>query len=214
MNQKPLFLTVTLTALLVIGGVFWTMQKRQVAVNQPVVTDPVIETLVQIEPENPVDTSDWKIYTNDTYNFSFKYPKDWIMEEYPDKLGLFLRSPETRKIQSRKNNYGYPMDLTVKFFSSLKDYDCVGICSNTSRNYEDVEKYLLEDPFNYFDVGRILINEKPAVETVIGGNLAEYGVFIENNRNIYLIKFGTAENKSALSEEQKGILKTFHITKK
>lgn len=77
MNQKPLFLAVALTALLVIGGAFWMMQKRQVAVNQPAVTDPVVETPVQTEPENPIDTSDWKTYRNEEYGFEVKYPKEW-----------------------------------------------------------------------------------------------------------------------------------------
>jgi hypothetical protein len=51
MNQKPLFLAVTLVALLVIGGAFWVMQKRQVTVNQSVITEPVVETSDQTESE-------------------------------------------------------------------------------------------------------------------------------------------------------------------
>lgn len=50
MNQRSIFLTVTFVALLVIGGAFWMMQKRQ-AVSQPVVTVPVVETSAQAEPE-------------------------------------------------------------------------------------------------------------------------------------------------------------------
>lgn len=51
MNQKPLFLAVALIVILVIGGMFCFMSRRPVAVNQPVVTDPVVETPVQPEPE-------------------------------------------------------------------------------------------------------------------------------------------------------------------
>ena len=51
MNQKPLFLAVATLSLLVIGGVFWMMSKWQAAVNQPVVTDSVVETSVQRDQE-------------------------------------------------------------------------------------------------------------------------------------------------------------------
>lgn len=158
-----------------------------------------------------MDTSDWKIYRSNVHNFSFRYPVDWVVEEYLGESGLFLMSPETIRIQKDEKNLGYPMDLTVRFYSSLKEYDCVGICSNTVRNYEDIEKYLLEDPFNYFNVGQFLINGNRAYEAVVGGNSAEYSVFIENSGSIYVLTFGTAENKAALSEVQRNILMTFSV---
>ena len=51
MSHKPLFLATALIALFVIGGVFWYVQKQEVAVNQPVVTDSVGEAPAQVEPE-------------------------------------------------------------------------------------------------------------------------------------------------------------------
>ncbi|MGB3072842.1 MAG: hypothetical protein WBB68_01120 [Candidatus Moraniibacteriota bacterium] len=52
MNHKPLFLATALIALLVIAGAFWCIQNRPpMAVNQPVVTNPVVETPVQVEPQ-------------------------------------------------------------------------------------------------------------------------------------------------------------------
>lgn len=203
--QKKLLILALAVLILVAGGVLLWEKKTGQEVPQSEVKNTDISN---------VDTSDWKTYRNSVHNFSFKYPKDWMAEEYSDKSGLFLMSPETIRIQKDEKNLGYPMDLTVSFFSSLKDYDCVGICSNTARNYEDIEKYLLEDPFNYFGVGQILINGKRAFEAVVGGNRAEYGVFIENSGSIYFLKFGTAENKAALSEVQKNILMTFRVNEK
>ena len=43
MNQKPLLIAVVLVALFAIVGAFWYIQKRQGDVNQPVVTNPVID---------------------------------------------------------------------------------------------------------------------------------------------------------------------------
>ncbi len=50
MNHKPLFLTVTLIALLAIAGVFWYRQQRQVSVKTPSVAEPVTQMPVQTEP--------------------------------------------------------------------------------------------------------------------------------------------------------------------
>ncbi len=77
MNHKPLFLATVLIALLTLAGGFWYMQKRQIVVDQPVVTDPVGEAPVQVKPETSVDTSDWKTYRNEEYGFEMKYPKEY-----------------------------------------------------------------------------------------------------------------------------------------
>ncbi len=41
-------------------------------------TPPEAETYPPLSfPDNTLNTSDWKEYTNSTYGFSFKYPPDW-----------------------------------------------------------------------------------------------------------------------------------------
>jgi hypothetical protein len=93
MNQKPLFLAVTATALLVIGGVFCFLSLRPVVVSQPAVTDPVVETPVQAEPETPKfvtdvdpDVSHWQ--TKETEFFTIKFPKEWYwLESDLEKTG-------------------------------------------------------------------------------------------------------------------------------
>ena len=45
------------------------------------------------------ETKDWNTYTNDTYGFSFKYPKDWKTQD--DKSGdIYLT--DTKKLIHRK----------------------------------------------------------------------------------------------------------------
>ncbi len=51
MSYKPLFLATALIVLLAIAGGFWYIQKRQIVVDQPVVTDSVGEAPAQVEPE-------------------------------------------------------------------------------------------------------------------------------------------------------------------
>lgn len=90
MNQKPLFLAVTLAALLVIGGAFCFMSQRPVAVNQPVVTDPVVETPVQTEPEVP-SVSDWKPQQQVAKTFSPVVGENgWVWFPVPE-LGIEIK---------------------------------------------------------------------------------------------------------------------------
>lgn len=105
MNQKPLLLAATLVALLTIGGAFWLMQKRQVAMNQPVV-DLVTETPVQTETENSIDTSDWKTYRNERLGFKVAYPLGYRVSEsdhwesfYPDFQASFFKPNENQSFQ-------------------------------------------------------------------------------------------------------------------
>lgn len=90
MNQKPLFLTVA-AALLVIGGFFWVMQKRQTNVNQPVVTDPVNEIPVQAEPEVQTNVSDWKPQQQVTKTFKPVVSENgWVWFPIPE-LGIEIK---------------------------------------------------------------------------------------------------------------------------
>ncbi len=38
------------------------------------------QTSGELKPEEKIDTSNWKTYRNERYGFSFKYPKDWKVE--------------------------------------------------------------------------------------------------------------------------------------
>ncbi len=102
MNQKSLFLAVALTALLVIGGVFWLMQKHPGTVNQPVVTEPTVDVSIQAETEDPIDTSDWKTYRNEEYGFEIKYPKEYILEEN-NEWPRFFQTTFTNTVDTRKS---------------------------------------------------------------------------------------------------------------
>lgn len=85
--SKNLLFTV-LGLIIVAGSVFVGIQigKSQTPSQQPVVAQPTasptqIAVNQTIQPTANLTTNpitDWKTYTNSKYNFSFKYPSDWI----------------------------------------------------------------------------------------------------------------------------------------
>lgn len=75
MNKKiasEIAIGVILLLAIVIGGIFWLQNKKEMSVVQPVVIQPVQQTPIT----QPVDEiANWQTYANDTFGFSFKYPK-------------------------------------------------------------------------------------------------------------------------------------------
>lgn len=72
MNQKPLFLAVTLIALLVIGGMFCFIQKQN-GIRVPVADDASTGTVNAIETKE-IQVSDGSL------SFSFEIPNNWLAE--------------------------------------------------------------------------------------------------------------------------------------
>ncbi len=142
MNQKPVFLTITLTALLATSGAFWLMQKRHAVTNQPVTIDPVVESPVQTEPQTPIDTSDWKIYRNEEYGFEFRYPeKQFYIKQDSDSAGVvyvtILKNGRTGIDIDKPGKIGILLNNlpTEKYLFSKSN----GVCNNIQLNSQMVE---------------------------------------------------------------------------
>jgi hypothetical protein len=66
-------------------GTFNTGGNKNAAtnVNSGVNVNAVVNTNVSVNTNTVVDpTAGWKTYTNTTYGYSFKYPADWVLNEY------------------------------------------------------------------------------------------------------------------------------------
>lgn len=131
MNQKPLFLAVALTALLVIGGVFWMMKKRPVATNQPVTTEPVVQTPVQTESEalnfvTDVDPDVRHWQTKETESFAIKFPKEWYwLESDLEKAGYHS------KVITNNPNFEIDKYAEIGIFSDIGPAPPITIVNNS-----------------------------------------------------------------------------------
>ena len=153
MNQKTLFLTVSLIALLAISGIFWSMQKRQMASNKPVTIDPVAETPVQKQEQikqlsqarcdvvknDSEAQKNWKVYSNESPKFSFRYPETWS-KNFPERndgeISIALYDPKMScSVEGSSALCGvsvslYPIvseaSVNVKYLQRMREVEQVG----------------------------------------------------------------------------------------
>lgn len=90
------------------------------------------ELAIQKEPEgetdellNPLDTTDWKAYRDQTYGFEFRYPADWQVKqtEQTGILGLFDKSKASLCDNTCKGNLSQVrlgIDTNSKLLSALE----------------------------------------------------------------------------------------------
>ena len=77
MKKSYLIATIILLAIFIASVFIWQKQKQSVVQEQKNQE----ETLVQINAEQSIDTSDWKTYRNEEYGFEVRYPDSWVAEE-------------------------------------------------------------------------------------------------------------------------------------
>ena len=53
------------------------------------------------------DTSDWLTYTNEEYGFSFRYPEDWIINDYTEQSLLINESNQVLRLQFNSGQTEY-----------------------------------------------------------------------------------------------------------
>lgn len=152
-----------------------------------------------------VSTADWKTYTNSEYGFSFKYPKDWIIEE-----GASTNDP--RRIASVKSNEPnknkvWPGETTIYY------YDQMIINKETESTVSDWIKARLAG--GYTDNSKIVTINGAEYTEIVPGSDPEYLAELKvNNGTLFSIIFDWAGGRSEITKTQEQILSTFQFTSK
>lgn len=96
MPHRNLLIISLIALALLTGFLVWKRSHLPTPKPVPVVTEES-QNQANPNPDEPIDTSDWKIYRNEEYGFEFKYPKEYVVfDDYSDKKTLFLSLPENK----------------------------------------------------------------------------------------------------------------------
>ncbi len=144
----------TLLGVILIGGGFtyWYISDGKGSTTTTTSPTPTLSTAKKspsVSPSTTADTADWKTYTNNTYGFSFKYPKDWKTTEKEENFN------DERKyiIELNLNNYlATNQSYAVEIFNSDK----------TARQF--VDSYYGEIEGGPSNITEENINNTPAVK--------------------------------------------------
>jgi len=144
---------------------------------------------------NEIDTSNWKVYRNEEYGFEIKYPEEWRVDLYNNKIFIYHRG-------WRKNLPEGGGSISIEISNiSLQDF---------------INKYNSSDVVNKVSLSKIIkkenyiLNGEKAVKltgtTSLGVN-TNY-IFIFKNNKSYIISFHDFD------KDHLNIISTFKFIKK
>ena len=141
--------------------------------------------------------TDWKTYTNSTYGFNLKYPKDWILkEENTNDNILIVQSDESLN----------PEDAVVlKYYSSISGLNHAWDGSN---NAKTIDEFINNVGFKKLGNVNISSIESPKfLESALGGN--NYDILTIQNGHVFMFQL---IGKEQLTNIDTQILSTFQFT--
>jgi len=171
---------------------------------------------VQSGDQQVVDTSDWKAYSNSTYGFEFKYPKDWIIENNSgvntDPSVVSIMSQETKKDIDKNREAGVICeacgpDVSFYYYSSIENQP-----DNKYVKAKNLNEFIEKDNF-IKKIGERKMGNINMIETIQNGAGAYYALMAENNSHIYKIFFTHRDSRDKLNDIENKILSTYKITK-
>lgn len=143
-------------------------------------------------------TADWKTYTNDTYGFSFKYPKEWNVEE------------KDKEITFRETGKSYQVEATDTYIFGV-------FVSNNTKNQSAQE--VAEERKSKFQGGaddpitEIKISDKTGAQFINYLDTTNYVISGNNVISLVLPNFGSESINKKFKDSFNQILATFQFTK-
>lgn len=159
-------------------------------------------------------TANWKTYTNTKYGFSFKYPKDWVIEEEPvKKQGILIWSAEgyAQLEEGRNNDYGrsYIPEVFINYYDNIL-VEPENVSSNMGA--KTLDEYVVKN-IDIVNEEKIDFASQKAYAAQWGGMGISYAILAEHNQNIIELRFNADGDGSDLSLGQKKIISSFQFTK-
>jgi hypothetical protein len=159
-------------------------------------------------------TADWNTYINDSYGYSFKYPKDWTKQEFDSNSQVIVSTADTKKlVDDGKLHPGYANNLVVNYYSTVNSQDARGGSWEGQREYSSLADLFTDPKSSKQKIGDTTIGGVSAYEVGIGGLGISFGFMIERTNGIYQLSFERRTNKSELTQEEKDIIASFQFTK-
>lgn len=103
--------------------------------NSPVNINSIANSNSNIFTNSNIDTSGWKTYTNTKYEYTFKYPKDWVVENKKATSGFFYNEHALDQVIISDSKSPYASD-------QYDYYDSCNISAFTKDNNQSIEEWI------------------------------------------------------------------------
>jgi len=172
----------------------------------------VVGTL-SIQKSSTVDTSSWKQYSSKGYNFTLKYPADWVSKVQDVNIVTF-NSPGNEKILANINagkeyGEGYQYDIMVTIYNKLNDEPALknGVHANT------LEEFIQNNQDIHKDYQKISVGNEIAYKTMVNGFGEYLTIYLMHNNHLYEIQFTDGDRDILTDQFITAFLSTFSFTK-
>lgn len=182
------------------------------------------EDALTITPPSSKETDGWKIYRNDRYKYSIKYPDNWYIETTGAEADLFclLSEDECDGGNTIISNYPNPLKYYEANHSASRGHNEVRLSYPDDYQEVNIEvaktKLVLDDYITKKENGAghrdwnitkqvIKQDGKPGIKTVVSKDSFEFMSYYVSGKN-YIYSVG-ADN---IKEVEQKIMSTFKIT--
>lgn len=160
-----------------------------------------------------ISTTDWKTYTGTADNYTFKYPKGWILDSSGAQWSVTLTSPET--VKSNKDCAepceGAGPDITFDSFASPKDLantaDPASVNIKTVQDLIDIDSQIQVDGSGISVVGGV-----SSRKVTIDGMDRHFAYLVPKGTSFFQILFRNRSSEGDLSATDKAIVDSFKFT--
>jgi hypothetical protein len=153
-----------------------------------------------------IDTSDWKIFTDEKMNFEIKYPEEWEIKKLTDpKAGFVLRSNNYKPLT--EGSVGYEGEIFINKISNPNNLEIINLIKtfdDTSRFWPIKFKYSEKLNNDHEQVIFDLINE---------GKYGRKEVFIRGKKEVFILEYLFEAKDKDIEKIFDQIINNFKIVK-